>query len=100
LSAPVASTAAIRLSSSFASEGLELRLQALAPLRAGIFLSCKARSKNAEDEVSALLCHRLRVRMNDGVRRDFHLKFEVALSFVWRLHAEQTRKRTPIPCVS
>jgi (p)ppGpp synthase/HD superfamily hydrolase len=33
-------------------------------------------------------------------RRDFHPKFEEALSFVCRLHAEQIRKQTDIPYIS
>ena len=38
--------------------------------------------------------------MDHEERRDFHLKFEEALSFVCRLHAEQTRKQTDIPYIS
>jgi (p)ppGpp synthase/HD superfamily hydrolase len=38
--------------------------------------------------------------MDDDARRDFHPKFEEALSFVCRLHAEQIRKQTDIPYIS
>lgn len=38
--------------------------------------------------------------MDHEERRDFHAKFEEALSFVCRLHAEQTRKQTDIPYIS
>lgn len=38
--------------------------------------------------------------MDHEERRDFHQKFEEALSFVCRLHAEQTRKQTDIPYIS
>ncbi len=38
--------------------------------------------------------------MDHKERRDFHAKFEEALSFVCRLHAEQTRKQTDIPYIS
>ena len=38
--------------------------------------------------------------MDHEQRRDFHAKFEEALSFVCRLHAEQTRKQTDIPYIS
>ncbi len=38
--------------------------------------------------------------MDHEARRDFHLKFEEALSFVCRLHAEQTPKQTGISYIS
>ena len=38
--------------------------------------------------------------MDHEERRDFHAKFEEALSFVCRLHSAQTRKQTDIPYIS
>ncbi|MCI0400997.1 MAG: HD domain-containing protein [Gammaproteobacteria bacterium] len=38
--------------------------------------------------------------MNNAERKVFHFKFEEALSFVSRLHAEQVRKETDIPYIS
>jgi len=38
--------------------------------------------------------------MNRNESQDFHAKFEEALSFATKLHAEQVRKETDIPYIS